>query len=330
MAIPPDAGSEAERKTSGAATDMQLFNGRFMSGGGGIFKVLALLFTAIFNPEALGDEFGNPLAQLLGFDNADDMKTWRESAGGDFMKGLRTANWHRIDTSRVDQEYHKFAKLVDSKNPLLELIGKHESGGDYNRVYGGKRPLINGKPITEVCVDDVIDWQEEQIRCGAKSTACGKYQIICKTLKGLKSEMGLTGNEIFDEKMQDRMAIKLMERRGLDKFVRGDLSEQAFMRNLSQEWAALPKDASGLSFYHGDGLNRAGVAPETVLAAARVTKDRALNGTFAEKATEVAPEGESTVHVPGKETVVADADIAKDTPAGTTVPGGPGNGMMGA
>ena len=68
--------------------------------------------------------------------------------------------------------------------------------------------------------------------------------------------------------MQDRLATALLERRGYSKFLNGAISEARFMRNLSQEWASLPKDMGGASYYAGDGLNRALTSPQE--AAARV------------------------------------------------------------
>lgn len=163
-------------------------------------------------------------------------------------------------------------------NPLLEMIASKESGGNYNITFGGKQ-----MPLTNMTVDQVIAWQEKQIKAGAPSTACGKYQIICPTLKGLKAELAKKGEHIgnmqFDEKMQERLGMRLLERRGLEDFKSGKISEATFMRNLSQEWAALPKDMSGKSYYHGDGLNKAHINPAVMLMAMRATKDDGPQGS---------------------------------------------------
>ena len=144
---------------------------------------------------------------------------------------------------------------------LKNLIGHHESKNDYNRVYGAGVKRI---PLTDMTVDQVLAWQRNYVKNGSPSSAVGKYQIIQDTLRGLKAEMGLTGNEKMDAAMQDRMFMHLAKRRGLDDYLAGRISQDKMMRNLSQEWASLPKNDSGLSYYHGDGLNRASAAPATV------------------------------------------------------------------
>jgi hypothetical protein len=61
--------------------------------------------------------------------------------------------------------------------------------------------------------------------------------------------------------MQDKLALKLLERRWLKKFQSWKLSLNRFILNLSQEWASLPKDEKWRSFYHWDKVwNRAFVS----------------------------------------------------------------------
>lgn len=150
------------------------------------------------------------------------------------------------------------------RNALLELIGKHESGGDYNRVYG---PGIKRMPLTDMTINQVLAWQRQYTNNGSASSAAGKYQIIQDTLRGLKREMGLSGNEKFDAAMQDRMAERLVQNRVRESSRNGQVDEARLVRNLSKEWASLPKDGSGLSYYHGDGLNRAHASHASVVRA---------------------------------------------------------------
>ena len=48
------------------------------------------------------------------------------------------------------------------------------------------------------------------------SSALGRYQIVRKTLRGLRKELGLTGNELYSPELQDRLAERLATRRGRD------------------------------------------------------------------------------------------------------------------
>ena len=237
--------------------------------GLGNLMVLALMLIGFLKPDGLKGGLEKSLAEMLGFGDAEGMNKWRSAADGSFTRAVKSADMARVDLPRVQREYKNYAHLSPTGNPILDLIGKHESAGDYNRVYS--RQGIKRADLTNMTIKEVLQWQKEYVANGSPSSAAGKYQIIPKTLRGLVKEMGLTGHEKFDAAMQDKMALHLMEGRGYSDFTAGRISNQQFMRNLSEEWASLPKDGSGLSFYHGDGLNRAGVSAkevQTVLASA--------------------------------------------------------------
>lgn len=161
--------------------------------------------------------------------------------------------------------------------PLLDLIAKHESGGDYDIVWGGiahkHRP---NAPLTRMTVGQVLDWQDS-IDHLYRSEAAGKYQILEDTLRGLYREAGVKLNDKFDEATQDKLAVQLLRRRGLDIYLSGSLSKEAFANRLAMEWASLPvvydrqghrrPVKRGQSYYAGDGLNKALTSPESVLQA---------------------------------------------------------------
>jgi hypothetical protein len=79
--------------------------------------------------------------------------------------------------------------------------------------------------------------------------------------------MGLKGDEKMTPELQDKMGMALLYRRGLKEYEEGKIDEREFARRLSQEFAGLPKDESGKSFYHGDGLNAATVRYQDLLRA---------------------------------------------------------------
>ena len=149
---------------------------------------------------------------------------------------------------------------------LLDLIGQKESNGKYNAFYGN----ANNEDIkfTEMKVSDVRSWQDRFVRNGSDSSAVGKYQIIRKTMDSLISDLNLTGDELFDEELQDKMALQLAKRRGYDKWKNGSLDDNAFANNLAKEWASFPVvggNKHGRSYYAGDGLNKALISPDEVL-----------------------------------------------------------------
>jgi muramidase (phage lysozyme) len=153
--------------------------------------------------------------------------------------------------------------------PLLDTIARGESHGNYNAYYGhGSNQRIR---FTDMSVADVLHWQQQYVKGGSPSSAVGKYQIIRPTLMGLVRQLKLdTRRTRFDEKLQDRLAITLVERRGAHDFVQSKLTREQFAANLAQEWAALPK-ATGpnphQSHYAGDGLNKAHITLDEIFQA---------------------------------------------------------------
>lgn len=152
-----------------------------------------------------------------------------------------------------------------SSKGLLDIIGKHESNGNYNAYY--KHADNNSVRFTDMTVNEVLAWQRKYVNDGSASSAVGKYQIIQKTMRGLKEDMNLTGNEKFTPELQDRMAMRLLEQRGLNRFKNGGLTADQFMNNVAHEWASMPKDRSGRGAYDGDGLNKSLTGAAPVLAA---------------------------------------------------------------
>lgn len=151
--------------------------------------------------------------------------------------------------------------------PLLRLIAKAESNDNYNAYFGN--PGNHEIDFTSMSIAEVLDWQASYVSQGAASSAVGRYQIINTTLEGLVTELDLDMSSKFDEAMQDRMAIALLERRGSVDYVNNELTREEFAANLSKEWAALPKvigDNPSDSYYAGDGLNRSRVRVGEILA----------------------------------------------------------------
>lgn len=150
--------------------------------------------------------------------------------------------------------------------PILETVAKGESNGNYNAYFG--RPANTSLKLTDMTIAEALQWQDEYIKAGNPSNAVGRYQIIQPTLEGLVKEMNIQPTEKFDETLQDKMAITLIERRGAQDFVDQKLSTEEFAANLAKEWAALPKVVGTNphnSYYAGDGLNKSNIPIDTIL-----------------------------------------------------------------
>ncbi|MFG5381948.1 hypothetical protein [Yoonia sp. R2-816] len=178
---------------------------------------------------------------------------------------------------RPTQGHVRTARGSGNVEPLLSLIRKHESRGDYGIVWGGiARKDHPPRTLPTMTIGAVLAWQDS-IDAKYNSEAAGAYQILEDTLRGIYRQAGLTQKDLFNKANQDRLAIALLRRRGLDQYRNGQITDVVFAQNLSKEWASLPaqtrdkrgRKATGQSYYAGDGLNKSLVSKSAVLAAVR-------------------------------------------------------------
>lgn len=189
---------------------------------------------------------------------------------------------------------------------ILEFIYRTETGKDapecYDVVYGHNK---TSKPLTRMTFDEVVAGGPDRTRRFG-SSAAGAAQFMRDTLDkprvsgDLKAEMGLTGSELFDADLQDRMAFHLLKRRGYEKFMSGKIGVVAFAKGLAQEWASFPvlqsvkgahrQVARGETYYAGDKLNKALIKPEQVEALLREAKGMAgMSASFEDDITVSVP-----------------------------------------
>ena len=151
---------------------------------------------------------------------------------------------------------------------VLDFIRSIEAPGGYDQVYSGIAPQhLPPRPITQMSINDVLAWQDSIDRL-YNSEAAGGYQMMEDTLRDLFPRMGLTGNELFDGAMQDRMAIHLMRDAGLDDFLTGRVGADSFGNRLAGIWAGLPQVSgagAGRSVYEGTNGNHALASASTFM-----------------------------------------------------------------
>lgn len=144
--------------------------------------------------------------------------------------------------------------------PLLDFIAGPESAGNYNAYYGNSQnQQVN---LTGMTLAEVQRFQAQLAR-DTGSSASGRYQFMQSTLRGLISQHKLSPETLFTPELQDRLAISLMEGRGLNSYLNGSIDAETFGNRLSMEWAGLPMltgGKAGRSYYDGDAIgNKAGV-----------------------------------------------------------------------
>lgn len=149
--------------------------------------------------------------------------------------------------------------------PLLNTIAKGESNGNYNAYFG--HASNTDLRFTDMTVAEVLKWQKDYVDQGSVSSAVGKYQIIRPTLVSLVKKLDIDTGAKFDETMQDRMAVALLEKRGSEDYFAKKLTRQEFAANLAKEWAALPKIIGPnpeQSYYAGDGINKVRISIDEI------------------------------------------------------------------
>lgn len=134
--------------------------------------------------------------------------------------------------------------------PLLNLIASKESGGNYEAMY----PSTTLPGATAMTISEVAR---------RATGAVGKYQQLPEYLVNRAKAAGLNPDtDLYNPANQDLIAgkVNIGINRGGDKWLKGQITDDQFMQNLSMEFAALP-NAQGQFYYSGQ---RSSITPEQV------------------------------------------------------------------
>ena len=145
---------------------------------------------------------------------------------------------------------------------FAQFLGAKESGNSYTKLVGGREDTS----IMEKTVNQLNNEFGGQF-------AMGRYQIQMRTAREvLENNNQDPGSFVFNKEGQDQIYQMLLVRRGLNEYLAGEISDEKFARNLSMEWAALPADAGGRSYYAGVGNNKAHLSWDDTLKHVRAMK----------------------------------------------------------
>lgn len=107
---------------------------------------------------------------------------------------------------------------------LKRNIFPAESGGDYNALFGyaNRQGPFQGTRLTDMTLNEALQFADPagpyastvRGQIGRTATPMGAYQIVGTTLRDAMKGLGLTGNERFDEGMQDRIAQWIYQTQG--------------------------------------------------------------------------------------------------------------------
>ena len=100
-----------------------------------------------------------------------------------------------------------------------------ESGGNYNTLFANsQRPggPFAGTDLTKMTVNQVAQFtnpngpyaQWVKSKIGRVATPTGAYQVVGTTLRHAAKQMGLTGNEVYDPTLQDKIGQHILATQG--------------------------------------------------------------------------------------------------------------------
>lgn len=238
----------------------------------GFFKVFFAFMKGLFTGDMAEFDIYSavyaPPSKDIG-DRVERMQDWRSKGhkpSPDEIAGL---------TEGIPDEY--LAK--GGKKVVLDMIAKAEARS-YDTVRWGHKVDLTAMTIGEVI--------EKQRTLAPARQAAGRYQFMPDTLEATAKREGVSLNAKFDESMQDRLAGKLVDDAGYNKYMAGKMDSSKFLYNLSKTWAGLPKDESELSYHEGK-LNSATVSHDFAMGQLRIAKkveEERNNPAHAEKPEE--------------------------------------------
>jgi len=165
--------------------------------------------------------------------------------------------------------------ITDQEKSLLDLIAKGEAvaGAD---PYTSLWPGSSEPALVQMTCAEVQRFQQQRIDNGFRSSACGRYQFIKRTLTAAIETLGIDPlTTRYTADVQDALIIGILKRyRRLNDWLAGTYATDKFMIKLAQEFASMPvpyamqgqsrRVNKGQSYYAGDGLNRASHNPDTL------------------------------------------------------------------
>jgi tape measure domain-containing protein len=153
---------------------------------------------------------------------------------------LQREEWERLQRRRRQPAFGaEGARSMAGSNPMLDLIGRAEGtdrGRGYNETLAYGAFTGGNVNLTSMTLDDIDALQKRMLRHpdnNFNSSALGRYQIVRKTLLGLRKELGLSGDEKFTPELQDRLAKQLLKRRG--RSISGLRNEWQGLRRVSAD-----------------------------------------------------------------------------------------------
>ena len=170
-------------------------------------------------------------------------------AGIDFETGLPLGGV--VPDEDIQKGGALYENTLDSiKDRVAEVEGTSGPDG-YNTLLGYSQDQFTDKPLTEMTVSEVLAMQKargpgtyaeySKDTVGRIATPAGKYQVVGQTLQGLVDQGIVDPNALYDAETQEDIGSYLVENRGFEDLVNGDITQDEFEANLGKEFEGIER-----------------------------------------------------------------------------------------
>lgn len=195
------------------------------------------------------------------------------SGAASLLPGAGTAASVGIDAALIARDMSK-AKQTENGADITKTEGLREQialgegttdaqaqahgfASGYDVPYGYGQYGMPEKPLSQMTIAEVKEFQKKQIGATRGTIpgthmgtgAVGKYQVTQGTLADQQKKLGFKDDDLYNAELQEKIATSLMQKRGLDQYMAGNMSQQQIEKNLSKEWASVADPSTGRSAY---------------------------------------------------------------------------------
>ena len=183
------------------------------------------------------------------FEDVNDPRLMRAD-GGAVMQGVGSLNETARNMSRGPRGIAGYQQFADGgpvymskgggsgeesvRDTILSTIYGIESNNDYN-AWNNRAKNPPSQALTSLTVKEIMDYQGNE-----NGPAAGAGQIKYNTLKYLLNTGTLSEDDLFTESVQDAANNKLLDRRGFNSWLNGEIDNLTFGSNIASEWASIP------------------------------------------------------------------------------------------
>lgn len=173
-------------------------------------------------------------------------------------------------------------KIAEGEGAIPSELKRQEKYGigttEYDMVYAYGRYAAPDKPLTQMTLQEVFDFQNKLINATKNgkvpgtdegTSAVGKYQLIKKNLFGPNGtpekpqkdrwadKLNLTPDMIFTPALQEKIGRLALKETGYDNYMKGKKTQKATLNRIADIWASV----EGNDYKQGTATKQADLIP---------------------------------------------------------------------